>query len=196
MDLPTVQTNILLIQSKQPKLLAKELADRLGIVEPDEIAAGVTDKNGNGIVIKASARDWEFLRLVLYEQVDDEQVELTIKKLTYVIKQYDARWPWTSSNTCSYTKVWFVYISNEWKQISVIKFCFGHLIKNHGGNCQNFVLVLLELVERAFTFTPECTQSQDLPDASARAILMDWLLLTLCLMLPQRLYTWMPQWMK
>lgn len=93
MDLPTVQTNILLIQSKQPKLLAKELADRLGIVEPDEIAAGVTDKNGNGIVIKASARDWEFLRLVLYEQVDDEQVELTIKKLTYVIKQYDARWP-------------------------------------------------------------------------------------------------------
>lgn len=88
-----MQTNILLIQSKQPKLLAKELADRLGIVEPDEIAAGVTDKNGNGIVIKASARDWEFLRLVLYEQVDDEQVELTIKKLTYVIKQYDARWP-------------------------------------------------------------------------------------------------------
>lgn len=88
-----MQTNILLIQSKQPKLLAKELADRLGIVEPDEIAAGVTDKNGNGIVIKASARDWEFLRLVLYEQVDDEQVELTIKKLTYVIKLYDARWP-------------------------------------------------------------------------------------------------------
>lgn len=88
-----MQTNILLIQSKQPKLLAKELADRLGIVEHDEIAAGITDKNGNGIVIKASARDWEFLRLVLYEQVDDEQVELTIKKLTYVIKQYDARWP-------------------------------------------------------------------------------------------------------
>lgn len=88
-----MQTNILLIQSKQPKLLAKELVDRLGIVKPDEIAAGVTDKNGNGIVIKASARDWEFLRLVLYEQVDDEQVELTIKKLTYVIKQYDARWP-------------------------------------------------------------------------------------------------------
>lgn len=93
MNLPTVESNILLIQSKQPKLLAKELSDRLGIVEPEELAAGVTDKNGNGIVIKSCARDWEFMRLVLYCQVDDEQVELTIKKLTYVIKQYDARWP-------------------------------------------------------------------------------------------------------
>lgn len=92
-DFPNVHTNILLIQTKQPKLTAKELADRLAIVEPEEIAAGVTDKNGAGIVVKSSARDWEFMRLVLYNQVDDEQVELSIKKLTYVIKQYDARWP-------------------------------------------------------------------------------------------------------
>lgn len=90
-----MHTNILLIQTKQPKLTAKELADRLAIVEPEEIAAGVTDKNGAGIIVKSSARDWEFMRLVLYNQVDDEQVELSIKKLTYVIKQYDARWPWT-----------------------------------------------------------------------------------------------------
>ncbi|XP_060648715.1 uncharacterized protein LOC132786248 [Drosophila nasuta] len=92
-DMPSVQSNILLLQIKQPKLAADEFAKRLAIVEPEEIAAGVTDKQGAGIVLKASARDWEFMRLVLYHQVDDEQVELAIKKLTYVIKQYDARWP-------------------------------------------------------------------------------------------------------
>ncbi|KAH8388587.1 hypothetical protein KR093_010492 [Drosophila rubida] len=92
-DMPSVQSNILLLQITQPKLAADEFANRLGVVEPEEIAAGVTDKQGAGIVLKASARDWEFMRLVLYHQVDDEQVELAIKKLTYVIKQYDARWP-------------------------------------------------------------------------------------------------------
>ncbi|XP_034115905.1 uncharacterized protein LOC117575701 [Drosophila albomicans] len=92
-DIPSVQSNILLLQIKQPKLAADEFAKRLAIIEPEEIAAGVTDKQGAGIVLKASARDWEFMRLVLYHQVDDEQVELAIKKLTYVIKQYDARWP-------------------------------------------------------------------------------------------------------
>ncbi|KAH8414592.1 hypothetical protein KR215_009781 [Drosophila sulfurigaster] len=92
-DMPTVQTNILLLQIKQPKLAADDFAKRLAVIEPEEIAAGVTDKQGGGIVLKASARDWEFMRLVLYHQVDDEQVELAIKKLTYVIKQYDARWP-------------------------------------------------------------------------------------------------------
>ncbi|KAH8312528.1 hypothetical protein KR044_011272 [Drosophila immigrans] len=92
-DMAAVQTNILLLQIKQPKLAADEFAKRLGIVEPEEIAAGVTDKQGAGIVLKASARDWEFMRLVLYHQVDDEQLELAIKKLSYVIRQYDARWP-------------------------------------------------------------------------------------------------------
>ncbi|XP_062124141.1 LOW QUALITY PROTEIN: uncharacterized protein LOC133837409 [Drosophila sulfurigaster albostrigata] len=92
-DMATVQTNILLLQIKQPKLAADEFAKHLAVIEPEEIAAGVTDKQGAGIVLKASARDWEFMRLVLYHQVDDEQVELAIKKLTYVIKQYDARWP-------------------------------------------------------------------------------------------------------
>ncbi|KAH8418070.1 hypothetical protein KR222_011416, partial [Zaprionus bogoriensis] len=92
-DLAAVESNILLIQTKQAKLLASEIADRLGKVEPEEIEAGVTDKNGNGISVLATARDWEFMRLVLYHQIDDEKVELTIKKLTYVIKQYDARWP-------------------------------------------------------------------------------------------------------
>jgi len=62
-------------------------------VESGEVEAGVTDKNGAGIVVKASARDWAFARVVLYHQVDDEQVELAIRKLKYVIGQYDLRWP-------------------------------------------------------------------------------------------------------
>ncbi|XP_034488219.1 probable low-specificity L-threonine aldolase 2 [Drosophila innubila] len=91
-DLSTVHSNILLLEIKQAKLTADKFAERLAIVEPEEIAAGVTDAKGAGIVLKASARDWEFMRLVLYHQVTDELVELAIKKLTYVIKQYDARW--------------------------------------------------------------------------------------------------------
>ncbi|XP_030558899.1 probable low-specificity L-threonine aldolase 2 [Drosophila novamexicana] len=92
-DLATVQSNILLVQIKQPKLTANQFAERLAVVEPDELTAGVAGKNGAGIIVKASARNWEFMRLVFYHQVDDELVELAIKKLTYVIKQYDARWP-------------------------------------------------------------------------------------------------------
>lgn len=93
MELDTVQSNILLVEITQPKLEASEFASRLGTVEPEELAAGVTDKNGSGIVVKASARDWAFARLVLYNQIDDEKVELAIRKLKYVIGQYDKRWP-------------------------------------------------------------------------------------------------------
>ncbi|XP_016949756.1 uncharacterized protein LOC108024364 [Drosophila biarmipes] len=92
-QLETVQTNILLVEITQPKLTASEFATRLATVESGEVEAGVTDKNGAGIVVKASARDWAFARLVLYHQVDDEQVELAIRKLKYVIGQYDQRWP-------------------------------------------------------------------------------------------------------
>ncbi|EDV43980.1 uncharacterized protein Dana_GF18752 [Drosophila ananassae] len=92
-ELDTVQSNILLVEITQPKLEASEFASRLGTVEPEELAAGVTDKNGSGIVVKASARDWAFARLVLYNQIDDEKVELAIRKLKYVIGQYDKRWP-------------------------------------------------------------------------------------------------------
>ncbi|EDV92996.1 probable low-specificity L-threonine aldolase 2 [Drosophila grimshawi] len=92
-DLPTVATNILLIQIKQPKLTASQLANRLAVIEPEELTAGITGPNGAGIVLKASSRNWEFMRLVLYHQVNDDQVEMAIKKISYVIKQYDARWP-------------------------------------------------------------------------------------------------------
>ncbi|XP_017084228.1 probable low-specificity L-threonine aldolase 2 [Drosophila eugracilis] len=92
-DLETVQTNILLVEITQPKLTASEFSTRLGTIETGEVDAGVADKSGAGIVVKASARDWAFARLVLYHQVDDEQVELAIRKLKYVIGQYDQRWP-------------------------------------------------------------------------------------------------------
>ncbi|XP_030370840.1 probable low-specificity L-threonine aldolase 2 [Scaptodrosophila lebanonensis] len=93
-DLPTVQSNILLMHIKQPKLTSSEFATRLASVEPAELAAGVHGQSPEqGIVLKVSARDWSFSRAVFYHQVDDAQVELAIKKLCYVIKEYDARWP-------------------------------------------------------------------------------------------------------
>jgi len=91
----SVQSNILLVEITQPKLTASEFSTRLSIVDAGEVEAGVKDKNGAGIVVKASARDWAFARLVLYHQVDDEQVDLAIRKLKYVIGQYDKQFPRT-----------------------------------------------------------------------------------------------------
>lgn len=88
-DLPTVQTNILLIHLKHVSLRGDKFAKRLATVTNKEIEDGVVAEGNKGIVVKVSARDWEFARIVLYQQVTDVDVELTIKKLSYVIGEYD-----------------------------------------------------------------------------------------------------------
>ncbi|EDW80250.1 uncharacterized protein Dwil_GK21059 [Drosophila willistoni] len=92
-DLDAVQTNILFLEIKQPDLVGSEFVQDLENVQPDELRAGVKDKNGLGVVVRSCDLTLKSVRLVLYHQIDDEQVELAIKKLTFVIKQYDARWP-------------------------------------------------------------------------------------------------------
>lgn len=88
-DIDKVQTNICMINMLQPqKYSAKYIVDRLNTVTTDEISNGITDKNGNGIVVKVSARDeWNCIRYVVYHHVNDELTELAIKKIQFCISE-------------------------------------------------------------------------------------------------------------
>ncbi|XP_055676893.1 L-allo-threonine aldolase [Lutzomyia longipalpis] len=88
-DIENVQTNILMVQLIEIDLKAPEFVKRLQEVKEEEIAANVTDRDGKGIVVKISARDWGFCRLVVYTQITDEDVELAIKKIAFVIREFE-----------------------------------------------------------------------------------------------------------
>ncbi|CAD6993070.1 unnamed protein product [Ceratitis capitata] len=88
-DLATLQTNILLIRLPNPQYSASKFAERCATVKPEELAAGLCKELG--IVLKVSARDWEFARIVLYHQISDADVELAIKKFNYVIREIDGQ---------------------------------------------------------------------------------------------------------
>ncbi|XP_005188537.2 uncharacterized protein LOC101895854 [Musca domestica] len=91
-DLANVHSNILLIHMVNPKVTADEFAKRLGTVTAQELADGVitsAENGASGIVLKVSARDWAYARIVLYHQITDKDVEYTIKKFEYVVKEFD-----------------------------------------------------------------------------------------------------------
>ncbi|XP_013106872.1 uncharacterized protein LOC106086664 [Stomoxys calcitrans] len=91
-DLPNVHSNILLIHMVNPKVSADDLSKRLRTVTAQELADGLVtakEDGAGGIVLKVSARDWSYARIVLYHQITDKDVEYAIKKFEYVIKEYD-----------------------------------------------------------------------------------------------------------
>lgn len=91
-DLNSVQTNIAIIKLTQPnKFSMTDFVNRMKEITDDELKAGITDLSGNGIVVKFCSRDeWtDFIRLVIYHHINDELVDLAIKKFEYVIKQLD-----------------------------------------------------------------------------------------------------------
>ncbi|XP_055381134.1 uncharacterized protein LOC129611806 [Condylostylus longicornis] len=92
-DLATVQTNILLIHITNKRILASDLAKRLVEVSNKEKTAGVCDDNGRGIIVKVSSRDWEFARAVIYHDISDTDIDLSIKKFNYVIQEFDELFP-------------------------------------------------------------------------------------------------------
>lgn len=88
-DIQNVQTNICMINFLQPeKHSPKNFVDRLGKVTIKELSDGVTDKFGNGIIIKAWAREeWNCIRIVTYHHINSELTELAIKKFKYCITE-------------------------------------------------------------------------------------------------------------
>jgi len=91
-DMKVVQTNIFMIELLNSKIKSSDLTERLGRVEAAEIAAGVVDENRKGIIVKCGARDWSFVRAVTHIQIDDQQIDLAIKKFAYVIKEFDEKY--------------------------------------------------------------------------------------------------------
>ncbi|XP_065076969.1 uncharacterized protein LOC135700406 [Ochlerotatus camptorhynchus] len=87
-DLKNLHTNILMVQILTGKIKSCDFTKRLGEVTPKEIADGVTDAAGMGISVKLSARDWAFSRIVVYTNLTDEDVDLAIRKIKYVIEEY------------------------------------------------------------------------------------------------------------
>lgn len=87
-DLKNLHSNILMVQILTPKIKSCDLANRLKEVMPEEIEKGLTDASGKGISVKLSARDWSFARIVIYTNLTDEDVDLAIRKIKYVIEEY------------------------------------------------------------------------------------------------------------
>ena len=76
-----------------PKITASAFAKRLSEVTAQEQQDGSTTITTadckKPVVLKVSARDWSYARIVLYHQITDNDVEYTIKKFEYVIKEFD-----------------------------------------------------------------------------------------------------------
>ncbi|XP_062536510.1 uncharacterized protein LOC134205345 [Armigeres subalbatus] len=87
-DLENVQTNILMVQILNANIKSSDFTERLLEVKPNEIDSGLTDSSGKGISVKLSARDWAFARIVVYTNLTDEEVDLAIRKIKYVIEEY------------------------------------------------------------------------------------------------------------
>lgn len=90
-DIANVQTNILLIQILDPKISSADLTNRLFEVSSDELKNGVSDENGKEIIVKLSARDWSFARIVCYPQITEEDVDLAIKKIVFVFREFESK---------------------------------------------------------------------------------------------------------
>uniref|UniRef100_A0A1B0FBV5 Aromatic amino acid beta-eliminating lyase/threonine aldolase domain-containing protein n=1 Tax=Glossina morsitans morsitans TaxID=37546 RepID=A0A1B0FBV5_GLOMM len=93
-DLDNVHTNILLIHMMNPKISASSFGKRLAEVTQKELDENITttDEVGQeiqGIQLKVSSRDWSYARIVLYNQITDKDIEYAIKKIEYVIQEYD-----------------------------------------------------------------------------------------------------------
>lgn len=88
-DIDTVQTNIGLIYFPKPtKCSASYFVERLQQIKNKEIVDGITDKHGNGIIVRVFAKDERTaIRYCTYHHINDELTELTIKKIKYCIEE-------------------------------------------------------------------------------------------------------------
>lgn len=88
-DVDNVHTNMCMIHFLQPnQVSANDFVKRISEITSEELAAGVTDSNGNGIILQAWARnEWNNIRLVIYYHIDDNLTESAIKKLQYCINE-------------------------------------------------------------------------------------------------------------
>ncbi|XP_055618486.1 uncharacterized protein LOC129763442 [Toxorhynchites rutilus septentrionalis] len=89
-DVENLHTNIVMIQILTNKIKSCVFGKRLTEVLPRELELGIVDTYGNGISVKVSARDWSFARIVVYTNITDEDIDLAIKKIKYVIEEFES----------------------------------------------------------------------------------------------------------
>lgn len=87
--LDDIQTNICMMYFLQPeKYTAMDFLERLQQINEKELAAGVVDAAGKGVIVNVSAKDpKKCIRFVLYYHINDELTALTIKKFKYCIEE-------------------------------------------------------------------------------------------------------------
>lgn len=88
-DLKNLHTNILMIKvpENQKKVTALDLSNRLAEVKPIELTDGICDNDHKSIIVKSNCKNLTTLRVVFYQQINDELTELAIKKVIYVMKE-------------------------------------------------------------------------------------------------------------
>lgn len=74
----------------ETRVSAIDFLQRLLNVTQEELSNNVTDINGRGIIVKVCSRE-DFVRLVFYHEINDEQLNLAIKKICYCLKELDEK---------------------------------------------------------------------------------------------------------
>lgn len=74
----------------ETKFSPTDFCNRLATIGSNETTEGLKTDGDRPIVVLASARDWKFVRIVMHHEINDADVALVIKKIVYVIKEFDA----------------------------------------------------------------------------------------------------------
>lgn len=89
-DLNRVQTNLIIVDMiDDKKYPARKFLNRLSKSCKEEIQEGICDKNGLGIAIRVGSRDSTFVRLAVYHEITDDDIDLTIKKILFCLKELE-----------------------------------------------------------------------------------------------------------
>ncbi|PSN45213.1 putative low-specificity L-threonine aldolase 2 [Blattella germanica] len=84
-DYENLQTNILMININHGKITSTDFCDRMAEVTKEELA-----KIGNErIIIKICPTSKKAVRIVTYYEITDDDIAATIRKLNFVIKEYE-----------------------------------------------------------------------------------------------------------
>ena len=75
-DLENLHTNILMIHVNSKSTTALDLSNRLAEITVKEVEDGCVDDQGLGLMVKASCKNMQTLRVVMYTQITDEENQL------------------------------------------------------------------------------------------------------------------------
>lgn len=91
-DLKNLQTNILMIKIEEnaKKITSHMLMHRMAEVKEAEVGAGVCDEDQKPVVINVKCRNSSSMRVVFYQQINDELTQLAIKKIIYIMKEMES----------------------------------------------------------------------------------------------------------